>query len=73
MTNRVSRTIRMPNGEEAELSSDDLSYGDLILAEVILEFCAAHGRTEITEDDMDEIMDRIRAKGYRPFTYEPLC
>jgi hypothetical protein len=72
MNKRVSRTIRLPNGEEAELSSEDLSYGDLILAEVLMEMCAAHGKTEITEDDMDEVMDRIRAKGYRPFTYEPL-
>jgi hypothetical protein len=73
MKNRVSRTIRLPNGEEAELSSDDLSYGDLILAEVLLEFCAARGTTEITEDDIDEVMDRIRAKGYNPITYEPIC
>jgi len=73
MANRVSRTIRMPNGEEAELSSDDLTYGDLILAEVLLEMCAARSKTEITEDDMDEVLDRIRAKGYDPITYKPLC
>ncbi len=67
-----SRTIKTPSGQELTLSSDDLSQEDLILAEVLLEMCAARGNNVISSDDEDEILQRIRAKGYDPMTYQTI-
>ncbi|QFY42211.1 hypothetical protein F6R98_05855 [Candidatus Methylospira mobilis] len=70
--NTPKRKIMLPNGLEVEISSDDLSYGHLILLEVTIEMCVARGNNIITIDDVDEIASRVRAKGYVPWTYEPI-
>ena len=71
MTSKASRTIRTPDGKELVISSEDLSPADLVVAEVLLEWCAEQGSTEISVD-MDELARRIRAKGYDPSTGEPI-
>lgn len=68
----VSRKIRTPDGREITLSSDDLEQKHLVLAEVILEMCAARGSDGFTTDDFDEIARRLLAKGYDPGTCEPI-
>jgi hypothetical protein len=74
MINRASRTIRTPSGEAIVLSSDQHSQADLVVAEVLLELCAERGTTEFTfsDEDMDEIARRVRAKGYDPNTGESI-
>ena len=52
---------------------DDLTYGDLVLAEVLLEMCAARGKTEITEDDMDECQTESAPKATTPSPTNPFA
>jgi asparagine synthetase A len=53
------------------ISSDDLTNGDLVIAEILLEMAVEQGSTEIRVG-MDELGRRVRAKGYDPNTGEPL-
>ena len=71
---KASRTIRTHDGREMVMSSDDLTNSDLVVAEVLLEWCVETGNMEITMDDatLDEIARRIRVKGYDPSTGEPI-
>jgi len=71
MTSKASRTIRTPDGREIVMSSDDLTNGDLVIAEILLEMSVEQGSTEIRVD-MDELARRVRAKGYDPSTGEPI-
>jgi hypothetical protein len=71
MTSKASRTIRTPDGRELVISSEDLSPAALVIAEVLLEWSAEQGSTEISVD-MDELARRVRAKGYDPSTGEPI-
>ena len=71
MTSKASRTIRTPDGREIVISSDDLTNGDLVIAEILLEMAVEQGSTEIRVG-MDELGCRVRAKGYDPNTGEPL-
>ena len=71
MTSKASRTIRTPDGREIVISSDDLTNGDLVIAEILLEMAVEQGSTEIRVS-MDELARRVRAEGYDPNTGEPL-
>ncbi len=59
------RTFRTPNGNEITLSSDELSAGDLAVAEILLEMAAEQGSATIQVSE-DELARRLVKKGYDP-------
>jgi len=66
-TTMATRTIKIPNGTELTLSSEELEPGDLALAEVLLELAAEQGGVQVTVSE-DELARRMVAKGYDPHT-----
>lgn len=67
----VERKIKRSDGSELILSSDDLSAGDLALAEILLEISKEQGHETISVND-DELARRLVKKGYDPATDQPL-
>jgi hypothetical protein len=67
----ATRTIKMPNGTELTLSSNELEAGDLVVAEILLEMAAEQGSPTL-RFDLDELARRLIAKGYDPATGNPL-
>lgn len=60
----TQRTIQLPNGKIIHLSSDELSPATLALAEILVELAVEQGSPTIIVSE-EEIMARLRAKGYR--------
>lgn len=67
----ATRTIKMPNGTELTLSSNELDPSDLALAEVLLELAAEQGSAQVAISE-DELARHLVAKGYDPHTGRPL-
>ncbi len=64
--------IKTPNGEALEVSGNDMTPSAAILAEILLEICAEQGGIDEIKVDEDEIAGRMIAKGWSPYTGEPL-